>query len=449
MFLRLIVTGLLASSLWSTAVAATSPDALSDLINIGLHNAFSLQTQAIKEQQKLNLQKSAYAELLPAVTLSSGKTFQNSTTLNADGTKSFSADNTTQLRVDTAWTLWNNYQTVTDVQTARNAFTTEHLTTEREQQNYIVNLLDAYLTYQLALRQKEIIQGSLQASELTNEESQELVKAGAKTQLDAIDAEIEVMNTQRDLLELKASLLSAERNLRTLLNTSNLKEMPPIDLLTFEPYYMADFENKYREILANWKSDLASKQPDLKISRLGLENALLSRRRAVWNYLPTTKIVLSHEFNFDNYVQDNPTGARDQAQNSSIALTLSWPLWDWFTSRRTLDNAQKDFAIARLSYQEKTLTTETAMQDLLEQFELLLKTSEATKLSLQKAEKQVKYSQEMYRLGRINLLMMQQSTNRLRQARTDLASRLKTKYVLAAKLLFNTGYDLRPAPGAQ
>ncbi len=259
--------------LWSSlCFAATDP--LVEIINEGVSQSFGIQSQKLKLDQSQNMLKNSYAALLPSLSMSAGKdvTTSESTTnglVEPTTTTSYSAS------VNASWTIWDHYKNIRDTQIYDNAFRGEKINSKRQVSQYILNLVNAYLEYQLRLSQKEILNNLLKESLRTQEESNALVKAGARTQLDSMDTEIQVVNTGRDLLELYSSIAAAERNLSVLLNSNKYKEFPQIDLLKFEPYYMADFKNKLEAIKKRWKSEFLGNNPDIVISRLDLEKTLL------------------------------------------------------------------------------------------------------------------------------------------------------------------------------
>ena len=72
------------------------------------------------------------------------------------------------------------------------------------------------------------------------------------------------------------------------------------------------------------------------------------------------------------------------------------------------------------------------------------KSIEISALALQKAEKQVKFSQELYKYGRLNLINVQLAMSRFLNAQIAHTERLKDKYVLMAKALVITNESILP-----
>ncbi len=445
---HLIVIFILTKS--SAAYAAVSNDALTQVVLVGINNAFNLQSQKLVLEESNNTRLNTYSALLPTISLSAGKTLQDQQTLsntnangNLNGSTTFSNSATAAMSISANWTLWNGYANITNVEVGNKNYEATREGSRQQVQNYIVQVVTAFLNYQLLLAQEEISQGQVKASQRTNEESQALVKAGAKTRLDAMDAEIQLANDQIALLTTQNSITAAERSLHAQLSTPSSDHFPRLDLLTFEPYFQKDFERQLEDIRTHWSDRLAANQPDLKVSRLQLESAALGLRQTKLGYLPTTQIQLTHNITLDSYVNPESYQA-EPLQSDSIMLTLNWTFWDWLQTPRNIDNAQKGYDSQTLGYRTLDMTTQANFLNSLDQVDILKKTIETYRLVLDKAQKQQEYSQEMYRLGRVSWLEMQQSTLRFATAQSNLAQSLVSYYTAAAQILYNVGYDLAP-----
>ncbi len=433
--------------LWTNlSLASTPADSLSELVTEGVQNSYGIKSQKLKLEQSFNKRTNAYLNLLPTLSVSGGRALTATESLvSGEKVHDFTSANT--LKVSGDWTIWDNYQNIRDIGTASKTLDADRISSRKEVQQYIIGLLDTFLEYQLLLSRQEITMGLLKESRWTNEESIALVKVGAKTQLDALDAEIQVVNTERDLMEINNGLLAAERNLVTLLNSEKYKTMPRIDLLKLNPYYMQDFDKHLAEVKTQWKDSFSSVNPDLNISRLQLERSAMELSQTKLGYFPTTAISVNHEINLDRFAQETPTGGtRARLDTTTIYLTFTWKFFDWFNTPRSIGNSQRDYDISLFQFQEGHRKATAEIQNLLEQFDVLQKSIEASRMVVEKSERQLNYSKEMFRIGRITLLTMQQSTNRFFDARISLASRLKAKYLVAAKILYQMGYELKP-PG--
>ncbi len=424
--------------------AQEKKDSLAEVISVGVQNAFGLQSQKLQLEKEENQRWIRYAALLPTLTLTGSHNYLGAESIDATtGDKTMVSGKTDTLNLSAKWTLWDNYKSIRDIHTSSLSLRAARVASKKEIQNYILSLLRAYLEYQLQLSQREILQNLLFQNKWTDKESSALVKAGAKTQVDAMDTEIQVLNTERDLLELENNIATGQRNLQVLINSDQIKNLPRIDLLTLRPYYMSNFEKKIEGIRTQNLSDL---NPDLKLLRLELEKTQNDLSQLNLSYFPQTYLTVSSDFNMDNMVNDPPVGGwRKPVQSYSVVLGFTWQFWDWLSTPKNIDSSSKSLEIQRIKYRQTELSSKADAENSMAQIEILNKTIEASRLAVEKAEAQQKFSKEMYRLGRITLLSMQQATNRLFEARNALASRLQSRFLLAAQLLYLNGEDLAPA----
>jgi len=419
-------------------------DQLSEIVAEGLKNAYDIKSQQLKLEQSHNLLRNSYYNLLPTVSLSGGRTITTTDT-QPNGTVQTDTTNQSTAKATASWTLFDNYQSIRNIQTSEKTLDVQKKTSAKLLQQYVLTLLDLYLQYQLLLSQKLIQEGLLEQNKWTEAESMALVKAGARTRLDSMDTEIQVVNAERDLLELNNNISAAEKNIFVILNSDRYKQLPIIDLLTLKPYYMKDFERRLPSIRSQAKRELEFVNPDLQISKGQLEVSLLNLKQTKLGYWPKTTVQISHDMDFSDFVQTNAPGV-DQVplHTTTFSVQFSWQLWDWWITPRTIDNAQKDFEISVNQYKQSLLQSSSDIENFLAQHDVLEKSIYSSQLVLDKAKAQVDYSREMFEMGRITLLEMQQAIGRWRDARIALATRLEAKYILAAKILYTMGYDLQP-----
>jgi outer membrane protein TolC len=423
---------------------SATQDPLAQIVRAGYKNAYSIKTQQLREQQVDYAHSNAIYAFLPILSLSSGKSWSEAESLS--GTEKIPSNTTSNTASVTAnWTLWDNYQNIRNYQSADYSKKIEILNTEKETQLYILNLLESYYSLQLLLSNKENLHGLLSQAKWTRDESQALVSAGARTQLDAMDTEIEVANAERDLRELESQVASSERNLRVLLNTKDLSTLPRIDLIKHMPYFLVDTTATISKAKQYSNVELEQINAELHASKLSLEKSINEFSQTKLNYWPKTSVQVSHDFNMNRYVQDIPTdGVRTYLQTTTLTFSLSWTLWDWFTTGRNIKSSANELEVTRLKYSEGILRTESDLQSLLDQYEINERSVESSKLIVEKSDKQLNYSREMYRLGKINLLNLQQSTNRVFDSKNSLALRMKNKFLLYAKIKSMLGLSLLP-----
>ena len=415
-----------------------------NIVTTGIKNALSIKSQKLRYDNVKNTYTSAWASLLPSFSASRTRSYNKAESVTS-GIVSTSDSRTDALSVSANWTIWDNYQNIRNIQTAIVDLESEQINSLNEIHNYILNLLEAYYSYQLLLRRKQILENNLVQNKQTFEESQELVKIGSKTRMDTIDSEIQLINTERDIMELEQSLVVAQRKIRFLLFQKEDFQIVNIDMLTDIPYYMEGFEEKIKQIKKQWQDNYQKVNPTLRVSQLGIDRSRLELSQTKLNYWPKIALSLSHSIDMSNRVKQDIDPINEvNLDSTALSINVTWDFWDWWNTPRSINNSKNDFEINRLDYKNQDFETKNTIQDLLNQYEINEKSLTASRLILKKAKTQYDYSHTMYKLGKVTLLRMQQSVERVFEAENDLADRLKTKYIVAANLLFQMGYDLRP-----
>lgn len=419
-------------------------DPLASLVALGLNHSLTMENQELTLREVENTRRSAWAALLPTLTLTGGQT---KTTADAVSNSSISPSSTTTnaLSLGGSWTIWNNYQNIRTIETENLAVKSARVASLSSVNTYIISIINAALQRQALIDLKTTLQDQLQQSKKTREQSDTLVKAGAKTRFEAMDAEIEVLNEERNLMETITNLAAADRTLQVLLNSPGEDEIPEFDLLKVTPYFFKGFDAKLVEYRKKWQSEIERENPDIVASRLSLESSLLTLKQTRLSYFPSISLQVTQTWDFGRYVQTPTDGAPIQAMNTTaVALSFTWQAWDWLTTHRSIQNAEMDYKSKSNTYLDSIRQKKSDIQSLFDQWDIKQKTVETTQLALKQANAQLDYSREMYRIGRITLLEMQQATSRVTTARNDLATRLTEKFVLAANILAASGETLIP-----
>ena len=103
----------------------------------------------------------------------------------------------------------------------------------------------------------------------------------------------------------------------------------------------------------------------------------------------------------------------------ALCALLVWP--GQRGDQAVSDGAEKQFQIDTNKFQQTILQARSDVSALFHQYDINEKSIRSSQLVLDKAQHQQDYSREMFRLGRITLLSMQQSSNSLRISLSKLA----------------------------
>lgn len=436
--------GLGLAVLSQTAQAAMSdakPD-FSHIVRMGLGNSLSVRSAKMALTQTELDRTEAWVALLPTIGLTASDT-QSQNQVLEDSEVNDSHDRSRAGAITASWNLWDNYANIRNIKTQTLFLDSKRIETQAHIRNYIIELIESYLAYQLLLNKREFLTTYLEQSKWTFDQSNLLIKLGARTPLDAMDSEVDLLNAQRDMMEFESQIFESKKRLESLLSCEKCPEFDRIDLLDARPYYLEKFEKTMAQTEKSTIDDMIRKNPTIRQSEIENEIIHETHKQTWLTYFPTTRLELSHGYDFSRYMTDIEDD-RKGLNSSSITLTLQWKLWDWFSTDRTIRKSELTSQISNQSLKDKVFKTRAEMTSSLDQIQVNKKSLEISKLVLEKAKKQMDFSKELYKLGRANLLMMQQSTSRYYNARVTYAERLKERFILMAKILAQQEQSLEP-----
>ena len=417
---------------------------LQALISKAVIRAYDLEAQVLEKEKTANDRISAWTSLLPTLNLSAGRTITNTGSVTAGIEESTqSQSNSFSLKAD--WTLWNNYQNVRNIRVAELNSRVQEIDSDLELQTFILDAITKYLDLQVLYEQRRAIQEVLESAREFAKEASEMASLGARTRLDVMDTEIQLRNFENDSQELENQIRIAERDLRVTLNEDEQTSFSKSDLLKSPPYYMIRFESELPRLQEALKNQFSLTSPRIQSANLKLDRTLETYSQTWLQYLPSVNLTMSQDWNFGNFVTANVEVENQKViPSSSATLTFSWTVWDWLGTHRGIQNSKKDLEIQRIALTKSTRQVKYEVLGLIEQYETALKNIESSEMVVRQAELQQDYSRSMYQLGRISLLQAQTATQRLSQARISLIQRLRSKFLLAARMLIESDRHLLP-----
>ncbi len=430
----LILIGLWASR-GITAETSGNNAVLLSLLKQGLDKSFSVQTQQLKLRQSEITYQNTWAELFPTLTLSAGE--NASTTEGVDSSTITSTYTKTRSAALTAsWKIWDNFKNFRNIRIGRLSYQQAELENRTQKQEYALKLIDAFLNYHVALNKKESLENFLNQAKSNLTQSQLLVKIGARTELDALDAEVEYLNAQRDLMEFENKLNENRQRLQIILSCEKCTDFGKLDLLNFQPFYYSRFEEIKKKLQQASLSSVIERNPTIKQNKLSLESSIETYQQERLNYFPQLSFTATHTLDMSRQIEESPSYGRRVNLNSTVlALNLSWTLWDWWSTPRNIEKTSLDKKITENSLRESIQQAKSDLDISLNQLEIVHKSLAISALALEKAEKQIKFSQELYKFGKVTLFQVQQSMSRYLNAQNAHADRLKEKFLLSAKIL--------------
>lgn len=415
-------------------------DILKKLMVKGFEKSKIIETLNIKFSQTKNNTWRSYTALLPVLSASASRNHIRTHDYSDSGERTNVKTRNDSLTLDASWTLWDNFSTINNIRSTRlQESIVKHSTDVNEQQFYRA-IVELYIEIQVLIYKKDSDQELLKQASKAKEEALFLINLGQKTKFEAYDAEIDMVNAERDLMEVKNDLEMSMRQMKYFIGEDENLEIPAIDLISYKPFYLEAFEKTFKKYKESWKDNYEDKNISIVISKLQFEQSGISYFSEKLSLFPVLKISLNDTYDYSYKIKQHASAYETSPKNElSLGLSATWSLWDFWSTPKRVENSYLDFKIAEINFQDEKIKVQTEIQNTIDKYEINLKSVEASILVLDKAVQNYDYNSYMYRLGKINLMTRQRAMAQLHSAKIQLADRLKNKYLLASQLIINFG----------
>lgn len=424
----LLFTALLTSAL-SLSAQEDKQWTLEDCINYALEKNIQLQQNKILLQESEEDVKEAKAALFPSLSFSTGHNVvnrpyqENSSTVS--GTEIISSDSKTtysgNYELNAQWTLWNGNQRLNNIKQQKTNREIAQLTVAETENMLKEQIAQLFIQILYADESIAINKGTVEVSRATYERAQELFKEGSISKADLAQLEAQLSNDEYQLVTSESTLRNYKLQLKQLLELDNTKEMSLV-LPHISDEHVMELLPSQTDV---YQTALATR-PEIKSSKLDIDNAKLAISSAKAGYMPTISLSASTSSTTNSSSSNNWTQQMKYGWNNMIGLSLSLPIFD---QRQTKTSIRK----ARLQYDTTQLNLINAQKELYSTIESLYLDALNAQQQYVAAETKLKSSQtsfdmvsEQFNLGMKNTVELLTEKNNLLSAQQQ---RIQAKYM--------------------
>lgn len=424
----LLFTALLTSAL-SLSAQEDKQWTLEDCINYALEKNIQLQQNKISLQESEEDVKEAKAALFPSLSFSTGHNVvnrpyqENSSTVS--GTEIISSDSKTTYSgnygLNAQWTLWNGNQRLNNIKQQKTNREIAQLTVAETENMLKEQIAQLFIQILYADESIAINKGTVEVSRATYERAQELFKEGSISKADLAQLEAQLSNDEYQLVTSESTLRNYKLQLKQLLELDNTKEMSLV-LPHISDEHVMELLPSQTDV---YQTALATR-PEIKSSKLDIDNAKLAISSAKAGYMPTISLSASTSSTTNSSSSNNWTQQMKYGWNNMIGLSLSLPIFD---QRQTKTSIRK----ARLQYDTTQLNLINAQKELYSTIESLYLDAQNAQQQYVAAETKLKSSQtsfdmvsEQFNLGMKNTVELLTEKNNLLSAQQQ---RIQAKYM--------------------
>ena len=431
-----ILSSLIPGSLWSQT-------SLKDLVNQGLTKSYKSKIRKLNQGIAAREFADRYTPFLPTIDLSAGRNYSWSEQVSDDFKLQESVSNTADVSISLP--LWDNGNRVTEYERAKLAKDLSDISIFKETQDYVLEVLRAWYELQTFYGERTIKRSERSNVRKSFLKAKELVALGMKTPLDVYDLNIRLDRLRRDLIKLKTDQETAQKKLNLLVDPEVKILVNPVNIVKNKPWFVGQFLIALPQIRAQIAKGLPGNHPDIRIAKIGEEQAKLNYLQSTRDRWPQVAASAGYTFDFSPAVnsQEEDYG-RSHVKGANIALSLSWDLWDWYSIERRVNSSYDNLDIQRLEMKQSQRSATLDLKNKLHSYDLVSVSLKISKKILNKAIKQYRFSREMYKLGKITVLELKEATLTLAESRLDLVNSVKDSHLLMAEILNDYGISILP-----
>lgn len=422
----LLFTALLTSAL-SLSAQEDKQWTLEDCINYALEKNIQLQQNKISLQESEEDVKEAKAALFPSLSFSTGHNVvnrpyqENSSTVS--GTEIISSDSKTTYSgnygLNAQWTLWNGNQRLNNIKQQKTNREIAQLTVAETENMLKEQIAQLFIQILYADESIAINKGTVEVSRATYERAQELIKEGSISKADLAQLEAQLSNDEYQLVTSESTLRNYKLQLKQLLELDNTKEMSLV-LPHISDEHVMELLPSQTDV---YQTALATR-PEIKSSKLDIDNAKLAISSAKAGYMPTISLLASTSSTTNSSSSNNWTQQMKYGWNNMIGLSLSLPIFD---QRQTKTSIRK----ARLQYDTTQLNLINAQKELYSTIESLYLDALNAQQQYVAAETKLKSSQTSFDMVSEQFNLGMKNTVELLTEKTTCSVRSNSAYRLS------------------
>ncbi|WP_222706992.1 TolC family protein [Neolewinella aurantiaca] len=375
---------------------------LEEAVEIGLRENLGLMTaDALALSAKANTGAGA-AGMLPSITAAGGGTFSldNATQTFLDGRENVitgGVDKRLNASIQADWTLYDGKAMFLRKDQLQDEFELAVLARNREALQLTADISRAYQELVLQARLISILEEDLNYLTDLLELTEAKLTIGSATRLDVLQAKTDLneLINSRNLALLQYDIVAGSLN-RDLNRESTMPVT--VDTSFLMPEGMLAYEQ--------WTELALASNPDLQYS--AKEVAIAEREIALAEAERKPTLDLSSGYNFSYLSSNSGFLTSNRSFSPFIGLSASLNIFDGNRVNRNIEVAKFSATVARLGYDQASLSTKNEMYLNYQQYEYYVEQARVEQENLMLAEENFALADELYRSGVINQFELRQ-----------------------------------------
>lgn len=319
--------------------------------------------------------------------------------------------------------LFNGFRDVHTVTQARAQVAASELNETRQRETVLFNVASAFLALIEAQEQVRIQEENLTAQRALLNQIEAFVQVGTRPVADLYQQQAQVAAAELELINARRNQQLQEANLIQLLQLDPFGTYefvaPAVDTLALRaPSYEVQ---TLLQVAFERRTDLQAFEEQLRAAEYGV-------RIAHATYWPNIALRLSYG---SSYTDLAPLSFEEQFFNrnrrGSIGLSLTFPIFDRFTTRHNVQRARVEVENTRVQLQQLRQEIATQVRQAFLDYETAWQQYQTAQFQLQAARQALEANQERYNVGSATLVELSQARATFVRAESDL---VRARYTL-------------------
>ncbi len=388
---------------------------LADAVQITLENNYNIK---VAENNKLAAENNASiynSGYLPTVAGRGGASIssKNYDIENHDGTsKSTSGENTVGYNASLGlnYTLFDGMYRTYNYEKMKELDNLSELQVRQIVEGTLQELFTAYYTVASLNETANSFKQSLEISKQRLTRSQYKAEYGQSTQLDVLNAQVDVNTDSINYLNGLQSLANAKRNLNVIIR-KNVNDDFNID--TTVSYNVSQSINDLYELAKQQNTKLLLAQKNIDLSKYDIKLFQTNR-------IPIIGFGANYGFNHNNFnTNANPTINTMTMLGPSAEINLTWNIFDGGRTKVGVQNAKIQMETQQLLQEQTYQNVERDVTNAYTTFQNAMFVLKAEKANLFTNKRNFERSQEQYQLGQLTSIDFRQAQLNLLRAETS------------------------------
>lgn len=401
---------------------------LEESISDAFTNNWSLKAKRERIEQASDVQKQARAEFLPKLSTSYGytrmseaRTFRSS--LAGGGDIAISSQDNYQWKGTVTQPVFTGFALISSYQLAKLGIDQSEMELELGRLDLALKVKGAYFGILEADKALEVARKAVESLESHVKVARNFYKVGMIPVNDLLKAEVELANTQHDLVKARNASRLARAAFNVVLSRPIDAEVEVEDILAYE---------KEEGVFEGYLEKALKDRPEMKLLDISLLQLEQEIRLARSDHYP--QIGLTYDYIKEGDEPDVSGSPFHDASRWEAMAVLSWTLWEWGKTHYSVKEKE--------SVRKELLQTKKALEDniRLELTDAVLGLEEAekniptTRKAVEQAEENLRVSEERYKAQVTTSTEVLDAQTLLTQASTNYYSALYDYNLAKAKL---------------